>query len=74
MVSFDLASYPQCGLAHRFELLCYDLLSPVSSVEESWRDDAFAELVLGSQWNKEVWNVLPRRCVLVDEGNKWVNH
>jgi hypothetical protein len=30
--------------------------------------------VLGSQWNKEVWNVLLRQCVLVDEGNEWLNH
>jgi hypothetical protein len=74
MVSFDLAGYPQRGSARRLVLLCYDLLSSISSVEESKRDDAFTKLVLGSQWNKEVWNVLLRRYVLVDEGNKWVNH
>ena len=74
MDSFDLASYPQRGSARRFELLCYDLLSSISSVDKSKRDDAFAELVLGSQWNKEVWNVLLRQYVLVDEGNEWVNH
>ena len=74
MVSFDLPSYPQREAGVRFWLLCYDLLSSISSVEKSKRDDAFAELVLGSQWNKEVWNVLLRQCVLVDEGNEWVNH
>jgi hypothetical protein len=31
----------------------YDLLGDFSSVEKSWRDDAFAESVLGSQGNKE---------------------
>ena len=51
-----------------------DLLDGFSSVEKLWRDDAFAETVLGSQWNKEVWNVLLRQYVLVDEGNEWLNH
>jgi hypothetical protein len=31
----------------------YDLLKEFSSVEESQQDDAFAESVLGSQWNRE---------------------
>jgi hypothetical protein len=31
----------------------YDLLDGFSSVEGLWRDDAFAESVLGSQGNKE---------------------
>ena len=30
-----------------------DLLDRFSSVEELWRDDAFAETVVGSQGNKE---------------------
>ena len=30
-----------------------DLLEEFSSVEELWRDDAFAESVLGSQGNRE---------------------
>jgi hypothetical protein len=30
-----------------------DLLDGFSSVEELWRDDAFAETVVGSQGNKE---------------------
>jgi hypothetical protein len=45
-----------------------DLLEKFSSVEGSWRDDAFAESVLGSQGNKEDPDVLLRRGVLVMKG------
>jgi hypothetical protein len=56
----------------------YDLLDEFSSVEELWRDDAFAESVLGSQGNKQgtkkTWNVSLRRRVLMHEGKEWQSH
>ena len=45
-----------------------DLLDGFSSVEELWRDDAFAETVLGSQGNKEDLDVLLRQSVPMMKG------
>jgi len=56
----------------------YDLLDEFSSVEELWRDDAFAESVLGSQGNKQGNEEDLERfasAVRFDgEGNEWLNH
>ena len=34
----------------------------------------FRQLVLGSHWNTARRNILLKLCVLVDEGNEWLNH
>ena len=51
-----------------------DFQTRFSSVQGLRIDDASRGSMLGSQGNKEEWNVLLRRDVLVDEGNEWVNH
>jgi hypothetical protein len=52
----------------------YDLLDEFSSVEELWRDDAFAESVLGSQGNKEDLECFAAAMRSDGEGNEWLNH
>ena len=55
-----------------------DLLEEFSSVEELWRDDAFAESVLGSQGDKEDQGNKEERFASAmrsaGEGNEWLNH
>jgi hypothetical protein len=43
--------------------LAYDVQAQFSSLQELGTDDARLGSVLGSQWNKQEWNVLLRRYV-----------
>jgi hypothetical protein len=73
-LSFGLTASRHSAFSSRIRCVRSYVWSLFSSVEELLQDDAFAETVLGSQGNTEVWNVLLRHCVLVDEGKTWVNH